>query len=122
MESIMSNLSYVMIAVAVICTLVSIITELTKEIGFLKKIPTAVQVTITSVALTIITLISASAYKNIQMKWYYIFAAFVAGIFIAFITMYGWEALIKRFRQFYKSDTKEMENNKRNGGNEDGNI
>lgn len=106
MENIVSNLSYIMIAVAIVCTFVSIVTELTKEIRFLKKIPTSAQVTVTSIIVTIIILIAYASYKNIQIQWYYIFAAIIVGIFIAFITMYGWDALIKRFKDFYKSDLK----------------
>lgn len=106
MENVISNLSYIMIAIAIICTFVSIVTELTKEIGFLKRIPTSAQVTILSVLLTVITLIAYASYKCIQIRWYYIFAAIIVGVFIAFITMYGWDSLIKRFKEFYKSDVK----------------
>ena len=106
MENIISNLSCIMIAIAIICTFVSVVTELTKEIGFLNKIPTSAQVTVISVIVTIITLVAYASYKSIQIRWYYIFAAIIVGVFIAFITMYGWDALIKRFKEYYKSDLK----------------
>lgn len=38
-ETILSYGSAIIIAIAAICTLVTVITELTKETGFLKKIP-----------------------------------------------------------------------------------
>lgn len=44
MEFIISNASVILVVVAVICTLISVITEFTKEIGILNKIPTALQV------------------------------------------------------------------------------
>ena len=39
MEFIISNASVILVVVAVICTLISVIPEFTKEIGILNKIP-----------------------------------------------------------------------------------
>lgn len=45
----MDRFAVCLVMVAVLCTLISIITEFTKEVGVLKKIPTSFQVLITSV-------------------------------------------------------------------------
>lgn len=45
----MDRFAVYLVVVAVLCTLISIITEFTKEVGVLKKIPTSFQVLITSV-------------------------------------------------------------------------
>ena len=45
----MDRFAVCLVIVAVCCTLISIITEFTKEVGVLKKIPTSFQVLITSI-------------------------------------------------------------------------
>lgn len=54
-ETILSYGSAIIIAIAAICTLVTVITELTKETGFLKKIPTVLQVVVLSELICIVT-------------------------------------------------------------------
>ena len=61
-ETIMANLSIVMIVVAVLCTVISVITEFTKEIGFLKKIPTSLQVLV----LSLIVCVVAVSYTHLR--------------------------------------------------------
>lgn len=106
MELLIQNLSYILVAIAIICTVTSILTELTKELGFLKRIPTSLQVMTTAVLLTVICFLAYASYKNIVIVWYMIFAAVTTGIFIAYITMYGWDSLIKKFKEYYKKDLK----------------
>ena len=64
-----------------ICILVSVITEFTKEIGFLKKIPTDLQVLVLSMIVCIIGFFAFISWKNIPFMWYYL----VAIIFSSFI-------------------------------------
>ena len=106
MELLIQNISMILIIVAVICTVTSIITELTKEIGILNRIPTAIQVVATSIILTLITYLAAASYYSWQMKWYMIFACVIVGILIGYITMYGWDSLINKFKNYYKKDLK----------------
>lgn len=104
MEQIISNASYILISVAIICTLVSILTQFTKEIGFLNKIPTMLQVLVLSVVTTVISFVAICQYKNYDITWYMIFAALIAGVFIAYITAKGWDAFVELFKRFYKKD------------------
>lgn len=106
MENLLNNVSILLVVAAVICTLTSIFTELTKEIGFLKIIPTSIQVTATSVLLTVVGFIAYAQYKQIQLVWYMILAAGIVGIVIGYITMFGWDNLISKFKSFYKNDLK----------------
>lgn len=102
MENLFTNISVILIVVAIICTVTSIITEITKDLGILRKIPTAIQVTITSILITVLGFIAYTQYKNIIITWYYIFAVIIVGIVIGYITMFGWDNLIKNFKKFYK--------------------
>ena len=106
MEILLNNISIILVVAAVICTITSIFTELTKEIGFLRIIPTSIQVTTTSVLLTVIGFIAYAQYKHIQLVWYTILAAGIVGVVIGYITMFGWDNLISKFKNFYKSDIK----------------
>ena len=88
------QLALMMAAVAVAAFTVSVITEVTKEIGFLGRIPTAVQVIVLSVVLCQL------------VYWWYVTStkaaadlggspvlALVVAFYVAFLAMYGWEKL-----------------------------
>ena len=77
----MDRFAVYLVVVAVLCTLISVITEFTKEVGVLKKIPTSFQ--------------------------YYPVAAFFGAFVIAIICTRGWDYLISIFKRFYKGGDKE---------------
>lgn len=106
MENLINNLSTILIAVAIICTVTSIITQFVKEWGMLKKVPTSLVVVILSTIITIVVFIAFMSYKNYIVTWYMLLAAVVAGIVIAYIACNGWDSLIKLFKRFYKKDLK----------------
>lgn len=106
MENLINNLSTILIAVAIICTVTSIITQFIKEWGILKKIPTSLVVVTLSIIITVVAFIAFMSYKNYIITWYMLLAAVVTGIVIAYITCNGWDSLIKLFKRFYKKDLK----------------
>lgn len=101
-QTILSNSSYILIAVAIICTLVTVITEFTKEIGIFKKIPTILQVLITSMIMCIVSFFMFTSYMKIGFKWYYLVAVIFAGFLIAILCAKGWSHLINIWKKFYK--------------------
>ena len=104
MEILIQNISIILIMIALICTVTSVITELTKEMGFLDRIPTALQVEVTSTLITVISYLAVASYKSWKIKWYIIFGCIVIGILIGYITMYGWDSLISKFNKYYKKN------------------
>lgn len=76
-----------------LCFIISVITEVTKDISFLYRIPTSLQVIVLSLVLTPITLIGYASYKGYTIAWYMVFGAIIVGFVVAFVTMYGWEKL-----------------------------
>lgn len=72
----MDRFAVYLVVVAVLCTLISIITEFTKEVGVLKKIPTSFQVLITSVIVCEVGLFVGLSFYHIAFVWYYPVAAF----------------------------------------------
>lgn len=101
----MEKISLLLIIVAVICTVITVITQFTKEIGVLKKIPTSLQVLITSVIVCEVFLFGALSYHSITLAWYYPVAILFAAFLIAYICMFGWEKLIEMFKRFFKKES-----------------
>lgn len=104
MEAITNYAPAIITAVGVIAAIVSIITEMTKEIGFLKKIPTILQVIILSVVLWIVAYLTTCGMHYITFAWYYLVAAIVAGFVTAYVSSYGWEKLNDAFKRYKKGE------------------
>jgi hypothetical protein len=102
METIASYAPAIITAVGVIAAIVSVITEMTKDIGFLKKIPTILQVIILSVVLWIIAYLAACGAGYATFTWYFLVSAIVAGFITAYVSSYGWEKLNDVFLRYQK--------------------
>lgn len=83
--------------------LVSVITEVFKNVGVFKKIPTDLFVIVLSIAMTITAYIAYMDYIQQAILWYMILAAILAGLLVAFVAMYGWEKLSELFKRFVKT-------------------
>lgn len=90
------------IAIAIIATTISVITQVTKELPGFNKIPTALEVVILSLILTPTAVFAYSAYNRLPLTWYMIVAAFIAAFFVAFISMFGWDKLSDIYKKFRK--------------------
>ena len=100
MEFIIANASQLLVVVAVICTLISVITEFTKEIGILNRIPTSLQVLILSIIICVTAFFAYISYANFLVT--VIFASFI----VAIVCCKGWEYLITIWKRFYKPEDK----------------
>ena len=99
METLLTNMSMILLVAAAICTLVSIITEFTKEIGILNRIPTDLQVLVLS-----IVFFAYISYAKISFVWYYLVATIFAAFVIAIICTKGWDYLIGIWKRFYRKE------------------
>ena len=99
-------ISQVVLGMGILCVIISVITELTKGIGFLDKIPTKLQVLVLSVILTVTGFFAYAAYVSFVYAWYHVAAAFIASFFVAFITINGWDALTEIIGRFIKKEDK----------------
>lgn len=102
-EFIIANASKIILIVAAICTLISVITEFTKEIGFLNKIPTTLQVLILSLVICVIAFFAYLSYASIAFVWYYLVAVIFAAFIVAIICCKGWDYLLEIWKRFYKT-------------------
>lgn len=103
MENILTYASQALLIIAVICTFISVVTEFTKDIGFLREIPTSLQVLVLSFLTCTLLLIAYLSYKGIEFVWYYILAIIFASFLIAIICCRGWDFLIDIWKRFYRS-------------------
>ncbi len=101
--SLTTLVTYIFWAVIILgglAALVSIITQVTKDIGFLAKIPTKLQVVILSIALSELGYFIYVAVGNSKIIWYYIVGAVLLGFIVALIASEGWTyviAIVKRY-------------------------
>lgn len=105
-EFIATYLPIAILAVSILVFLVSVITEVTKKLPFLNKIPTDIEVFVLSIVLTMITAFIVAGYKAVPITWYFILAAIIAGFFVAFVAMYGWTKLYDLWQRFQPPDKK----------------
>ena len=94
------------VSFAVICTLISVITEFTKEIGILNRIPTSLQVLILSIIICVTAFFAYISYAKITFVWYYLVAVIFASFIVAIVCCKGWEYLITIWKRFYKPEDK----------------
>ena len=91
-------------AFGVLAFLVSVITQVTKEIGALKKIHTSLQVTVLSVVLTVVAYFAYVSYSGFAIIWYMVVGAVIAGFIVAFVSMFGWEKLYELYNRFKRKE------------------
>lgn len=101
-ETIFSDAAKLMLIVAAICTLVTVITEFTKDIGLLSKIPTKLQVLVMMQMVCIIVMLAYLSYTGILFRWYYLAATIFVAFILAYVCCNGWEYLADIWRRFYK--------------------
>ncbi len=88
--------------VGILAFVVSVIVEVTKNLPWLSKIPTDLEVIVLALILTLVAFFAYMSYMSLAITWYYVVGAIITGFFVAFIAMFGWEkltALYKRFKQ-----------------------
>lgn len=101
-EFIIENASKIILIVAAICTLISVITEFTKGIGFLDKIPTKFQVLILSLVICVIGFFAYLSCASIAFVWYYLVAVIFAAFIVAIVCCKGWDYLFEIWDRFYR--------------------
>lgn len=86
--------------VGLLAFIINVITQLTKEIGFLSRIPTALQVIVTSLIICLLAYFGYSTYAELAIQWYYIVATIIGSFIVAYVSMYGFEKLKEIYNRF----------------------
>lgn len=90
---IMQYLSYLFIAIGVMAFLVSVITQVVKELPVIKNLPTSMVVIILSLVLCPLAMLAMLEYLKQPVTWYMVFACMLAAFVVAMVSMDGWERL-----------------------------
>jgi hypothetical protein len=93
-------LPHLVIAIGALAFVVSVITEVVKGIGGMKKVPTDIVVIVLSMVLTVVAFFAYVQYAAIAIAWYWVVAAIICGFFVAFIAMYGWDKINELWARF----------------------
>ena len=78
--------------IAVLVALTNIVVEVLKKLTW-NKIPTDLLAIIVAVALTMLAFFAWASYAGITNLWYYIAAAIVVGLMVAYAAMFGFDKL-----------------------------
>ena len=81
--------SWVLFVMACLVFGVNIIVEVVKKL--FPKVPTTFVATILSVAVTLVAFFAWAAITRLTILWYYVVAAFVLGLFVAYAAMFGFD-------------------------------
>ena len=91
MEFLMQYVTYALMAVGIMAFLVSMITQVVKDLPWLTQIPTSVVALCVSLILCPVAVVIACQYFKIVIEWYYIFASFIAAFIVYLVATGGWE-------------------------------
>lgn len=100
MQELLSNATILLAVVGGLAFIVSVITQVIKDI--FKNVPTDLVVFVLSIALTVTAFIAYMQYIGAAMLWYMIVASVIAGFIVAFVAMFGWEKLSELWKRFGK--------------------
>ena len=90
-EHIMQHGAYLLTGLGVLAFLVSVITQVIKELPGLVKIQTNLLALIVSMILTPVSVIALCQYNKVPIVWYYVVAAFVSAFIVYLVATGGWE-------------------------------
>lgn len=89
-----------MMIIGILAFVVSVIIEVIKNVSFLKNIPTDLVVIVLSEVLTVLSFLAYMSYNSIAVTWYLAVGSFIAGFFVAFVAMYGWDKITELYNRF----------------------
>lgn len=104
MEALFANMTLILAVIGILAFLVSVVTQVFKGVGFLSMIPTDALVLVLSIGITVSTFVAYMQYIHMEILWYMILAAIMAGFIVAFVAMYGWEKLTELWKRMSKTD------------------
>lgn len=102
LETYARQISMMLLLLALLAFTVSLITEVTKNLGPLSRIPTDIQVIVLSLVLCVVGYFAYISYRSIAFTWYVFLAAVVLSFFVAFLAMYGWGKMAALWSRFAK--------------------
>ena len=87
--------------IGALVTVTNIIVEVVKKLTW-DKLPTNILATIVAMVLTMVAFFAYTSYAGLTIVWYWVVAAFIVGIFVAYAAMFGFDKLQEVFKAFKK--------------------
>lgn len=105
MEILMQYITYVLIAIGALAFIVSVITQVIKEMPGLKNIQTNAVALVVSLILCPLAVVILCIYLQIAIIWYYIVGAVIAAFIVYLVATGGWEKVSEMWnRTKYKKN------------------
>lgn len=99
MEILVQFVTYMLAAVGALAFMVSMITQVVKEMPGLKRIQTNAVALGVSLVLCPAAVVIACQYFKIVIVWYYIFASFLAAFVVYLVSTGGWERVAEMWER-----------------------
>ena len=80
------------VIIGALVAVTNIIVEVVKKLTW-DKLPTNILATIIAVVLTMVAFFAYVSYAGLTIMWYWVVAAFIVGIFVAYAAMFGFDKL-----------------------------
>ena len=99
MEQLMQYVTLALIGIGALAFLVSVITQVIKEMPWLKNVQTNAVALVISLILCPLAVVIVCIYLRIQIIWYYIVAAVIAAFIVCLVATGGWEKVAEMWRR-----------------------
>lgn len=104
MAELMNYSAQVILALGVLAFLVTLITQVTKTLPYISKIPTQIEAFVLSIVFSVVGLIIYIQVKEITVEWYFYLGAVVFGFIVSYLVENGWESLTKLWKRFVREE------------------
>ena len=106
MELLMQYITYALIAIGALAFLVSIITQVIKEMPGLKNIQTNAVALVIALILCPLAVVILCIYLQIVIMWYYIVGSVIAAFIVYLVATGGWEKVAEMWGRTKYNKTK----------------
>lgn len=99
-KMVMENLSTLFFILGILCFIVSVITQITKNLPVLRNVPTDLQVMVLSIGLTVAAFLAYCDMTQFPITWYFVVTAVLIGFVVALVTTKGWNYVVDLYYRF----------------------
>lgn len=95
-------MSQLLAIIGVLVALTNIVVQVIKQVVPNDKFPTNLVAVLVAVGLTLLAFFAYTSRKGIPVLWYYVVAAVICGVLVAYAAMFGFDKLKEVLSQFSK--------------------